>query len=306
MSPTSLPLQFWLPPLDHFDVRHPLHRQLARADRLPDGPRGDLGGLGGYFPCDAQPLPAAALVREQLMGDAGDDVWLNADPAWVQPDINGVRLIAGGRMQLDDAQVQVLLQALRPAFDEAGLQLEITTPDRWQLRLPPDTVLPPFDTTEQALGEDLLQHLPPGPEGRRWRVLLNEIQVLLHEHPLQAQRRARGLAPVNSVWFWGGGRLPPHVSSPLAGAISDDPLLLALASRAGVARSPRTSDHVAAAAAGWLVDLHDLPVDAFTASWWPVLAGVLQRRAVRLDFASGERWLSRPWHRWRFWRGAAA
>src|SRR3546814_7983843 len=39
---------------------------------------------------------------------------------------------------------------------------------------------------------------------RRWRSLLSEAQVVLHNHPWNARREQSGLPPVNSLWFWGG------------------------------------------------------------------------------------------------------
>lgn len=296
-------LQLWLPALAHFEPAHPLRAWLARADRLPAGGSGYLGGLGDHFPGVDATVPAAAITRQFLAGDAGDDLWLSADPAWVQPDMNGVRLLACGQMQLDMDAAQAFAEVLRPVFDEAGMQLEISTPDRWHLRLPPDTSLPDFAAPEQALGEDLAQHVPQGAQGRRWRVLLNDIQVLLHQHPLNAQRQAHGWAPINSLWLWGGGRLPT-LSSQLSGVVSDDLLLRALAARAGVSLQARTPETVTAAPANWLVDLQDLPANAIATTWWPTLQSVLSQRAVRLHFASGERWQRKPWHRWRFWRGA--
>ena len=296
-------LQLWLPALAHFEPAHPLYAWLARADRLPAGGSGYLGGLGDHFPGVDASVPAAAITRQFLAGDAGDDLWLSADPAWMQPDMNGVRLLACGQMQLDMDAAQAFAEVLRPVFDEAGMQLEISTPDRWHLRLPPDTSLPDFAAPEQALGEDLAQHVPQGAQGRRWRVLLNDIQVLLHQHPLNAQRQAHGWAPINSLWLWGGGRLPT-LSSQLSGVVSDDLLLRALAARAGVSLQARTPETVTAAPANWLVDLQDLPASAIATQWWPTLQSVLNQRAVLLHFASGERWQRKPWHRWRFWRGA--
>jgi hypothetical protein len=296
-------LQLWLPALAHFEPAHPLRAWLARADRLPAGGSGYLGGLGDHFPGVDATVPAAAITRQFLAGDAGGDLWLSADPAWVQPDMNGVRLLACGQMQLDMDAAQAFAEVLRPVFDEAGMQLEISTPDRWHLRLPPDTSLPDFAAPEQALGEDLAQHVPQGAQGRRWRVLLNDIQVLLHQHPLNAQRQAHGWAPINSLWLWGGGRLPT-LSSQLSGVVSDDLLLRALAARAGVSLQARTPETVTAAPANWLVDLQDLPASAIATQWWPTLQSVLNQRAVLLHFASGERWQRKPWHRWRFWRGA--
>jgi len=296
-------LQLWLPALAHFEPGHPLREWLARADRLSDGHAGYLGGLSDYFQGIDASLPAAAITREFLAGDAADATWLSADPAWVQPDMNGVRLLACGQLQLGMDEAHAFAGPLRPVFDEAGIQLEISTPDHWHLKLPANTSLPDFAAPEQALGEDLSQHLPQGAEGRRWRVLLNEIQVLLHQHPLNAERRIRGQAPVNSLWLWGGGSLPGPPKSSLRGVISDDLLLRALTRRADIAQLARTAESVAAATRGWLIDLQDLPASDIASHWWPTLQSLLSRQSTMLHFASAERWQRKPWHRWRIWRG---
>jgi hypothetical protein len=297
-------LHLWLPARQTFDPGHPLLERLRRADRLGDGATGYLEGLGECFTgVDAQ-LPAAAITREFLVGDAADTCWLSADPAWVQPDMTGARLLACGQLQLDMAEAQALAEPLQPVFAEAGMQLLVSTPDHWHVQLPHDLALPRFDAPEQAMGEDLSQHLPPGAEGRQWRILLNEIQVLLHQHPLNAQRRGRGLAPVNSLWLWGGGCLPKAMRGKLDGVISDDLLLCALAARTNVLHLPRTAETVSSASSGWLVDLQDLPATEIASTWWPSLQPLFERHPLQLHFGSGERWLHRPWHRWRFWRGA--
>lgn len=303
MADAARPLELWLPDLPRFEPDHPLRAWLARADRSDDGPRGFLDGLAAYFDC-AEGFAPAALTRELLAGDAGDATWLSADPAWIQPDLNGARLLACGQMQLGMDEAHALAEALLPVFAEAGMVLEVGTPDRWHVRVPPGLALPAFASPDQALGENLVQHLPEGTEGRRWRFILTEAQVLLHQHPLNAARRERGLPPVNSLWLWGGGHLPKVVRSVLAGCISDDVLLGALAARAGVAVAPRTPAAIAEAGAGWLVDLQDLQAGEIGDAWWLVLQR-LASSPLQLSFASGERWLHRPWHRLRFWRGGA-
>lgn len=299
-------LELWLPALARFDAGHPLRQWLHRADPAPAYEAGFVAGLGNCFDVGMQPLPAAALIRQELVGDAGNDVWLGVDPAWVQPELNGVRLMACGGLSLTDADARAFADALQPAFDDAGVQLQLTTPQRWHLRLPASSVLPPFDPPEQALGEDLLHHLPPGAQGRRWRVLLNDVQVLLHQHPLNRERTANGLAPINSVWLWGGGALPSSVHSALAGVLGDDPLLLSLAASAGIERQLRTPERVAAARAGWLVDLHDMAMDELTDRWWPAIDTLARRQPLGVRFLGGERWRLHPWHRWRFWRGGTS
>ena len=297
-------LHLWLPPLTHFATAGALRKRLLRADRLGDGASGFLAGLRDYFPDMPWPLPAGALTRELLAHDAGDALWLAADPAWVRPDINGIRLMACGHLQLDMPQAQALAAPLLPLLAEFDMQLEVSTPDHWHVRLPADTLLPEFSAPEQGMGEDLAQHMPQGPAGKRWRLLLNEVQVALHQNPLNAARRARGLPPVNTLWLWGGGRLPQTGHSMLRGVVSADVLLGAVAQRVGLEPLARTPANVARAGAGWLIDLQDVPASEVEAQWWPMLEPLGVRHLLALHFASGDRWLQRPWHRWRAWRRA--
>lgn len=296
---TPRTLECWLPARQRLGGSHPLHTLLLRADRLADGAVGYLGGLAAYFPCGGG-MPAAALTRDYVSGDAGEACWLSADPAWVQPDMTGARLLACGQLPLSMDEAQELAEPLHAVFAEQGMTLEVSSPQRWHLRLPTEYGMPDFAAPEAALGEDLYEHLPQGAEARRWRALFNEVQVLLHQHPRNAQRRERGLPPVNSLWFWGGGVLPARVDTTLRGVISEDLLLLALAKRAGVPAQHRAG--LDTAQAGWLIDLQDQPADAIATKWWPALQQRCRQEPVVFAFASGERCLHRPWHRLRFWR----
>ncbi|MEW5317142.1 MAG: hypothetical protein WDW38_008469 [Sanguina aurantia] len=177
--------------------------------RIADGRRGYLSGLGDYFHDAAGApvtgtLPAAAITRNHVAKDADGHTWLSADPAWVQPEMNGVRLLACGHMQLTQAEAEAYAEALQPALEDAGMALYLSTPDRWHLRLPPGTPLPDF-ARQSGWILDRRTHLPAtAVRGRRWRILLNDMQVLLHQHPLNTARQNRGVAPVNCRWLWGG------------------------------------------------------------------------------------------------------
>ncbi|HET9483948.1 MAG TPA: phosphoglycerate mutase, partial [Xanthomonadales bacterium] len=91
---------------------------------------------------------------------------------------------------------------------------------------------------DTAFGDDLLAHLPRGAGEARWRRLLNEAQVLLHQHPLNAARTAKAQLPVNSLWLWGAGPVPDWVRTDVATVVSDDPLLVGLAKLANVTVAP--------------------------------------------------------------------
>ncbi len=214
-------------------------------------------------------------------------------------------------LDLRAADAQALLRPLKPLFGDAGFPIDAPVPSRWYLRLPQGAKLPVFTPPEQALGADLFDELPQGPEGRRWRALLSEAQVVLHNHPLNAQRAAAGLAPVNSLWFWGAGALPDRVASHYAHIASDDEALTALAALGGTTVEPRASAWQGAAGqADRLFDLRDARDLAVLERDWfaPLLAAVAkgQVKRLRMEFADGARYDVDRSQRWRFWRRALA
>lgn len=254
--------------------------------------------------------PVAAATRQRDAGDAAHGAWLRADPVYVRPDINGARLLAYGRaLSLSERDSAALLPALKPLFGDAGFPIDAPAPERWYIALPRETKLPRFVSPEQALGEDLFQHLPTGEgaEGRRWRALLSEAQVVLHNHPHNAARAAAGLAPINSLWFWGAGALPDHVRCDYAGVHSDDEALTAFGAQAGIAAGGLPPQWAAPAGEGaYLYDLRaqrDLAL--IQRDWLQPLAAALDRGAlarVAAICADGERFELARSQRWRFWR----
>ncbi|MEO1037248.1 MAG: hypothetical protein AAFX44_16945 [Pseudomonadota bacterium] len=57
------------------------------------------------------------------------------------------------------------------------------------------------------------------------RTLDAELQMALHESPLNAARSARGRAPISAVWFWGGGPATEIVSERLPALYAHDATL---------------------------------------------------------------------------------
>ncbi len=294
-----------LPPLAGFETLPGLARRLRRGDRLADGARHELA-VSDCFRWPGRELPVAALTREHAAGDAGDAVWLCADLAHVQPDMTGARMLACGNLDLGREEAGELAGPLRPLFGDSGLRLEITSPSRWHLRLPPGAPVPAFDAPGDVLGDDLIRHLPEGDDARRWRRLFNEAQVLLHQHPLNQRRRQEGRMPADSLWLWGGGTLPAHVRSDLRNVHADDPLPVALAGQAGIGVQP-----VAAFDAGRRLasdTLLDLGRAGSPQACADMLFDMLQHRradVLVLHFAGGERWRVTRGQRWRFWRRGA-
>jgi hypothetical protein len=63
----------------------------------------------------------------------------------------------------------------------------------------------------------------------RFNAWMNEAQMLLHEHPVNAAREARGEPALNSIWFWGGGTIADSGTRPFSMVFGDDALARGLA-----------------------------------------------------------------------------
>ncbi len=276
-------------------------KALAQADHSQVLP-GSRAQLHRHFQLIPDHWPVAALTRGLDAGDAASGAWLRADPVHVSPDMHGARLLAhGDALAMTEEDAAQLLPALRPVFGDAGFPLDTPHPSRWYLRLSAETQLPAFADIDDVLGDDLLAHLPEGDAGRRWRALMTETQILLHQHPWNARRQAEGKPAINSLWFWGGGRLPDFVRTGFRQVRSRDVMLRALAKAAGVGPEDASPDE-----GDVLIDLRHLR----NAEQWVTEALLPLQQAVRkreldsvcLDFEDGACFLLKRGQQWRFWR----
>ncbi len=287
-----------------------LSQWLARGDRFQSGTGGIGHAIRELFEFPGTQLPSAALSRQVDVGDAAGSAWLRADPAHVRADMTTARMLACGQLGLSVPECSELARALQPLFGDAGFEFDARSPDRWYLRAVIGSDLPQCASPDEAIGDDLKLHLPAGASGKRWRQLFNESQIILHNHPVNERRAARGAVSVNSLWFWGAGVLPDWVRSPLTRIASQTLEIRGLAALAGIPLDAPASlgiDEMQAQdpAAAWLIDLGDLRGDALEQTGLQPLDRALRRgvlKTVELYFASGERLRYRAAHRYRFWR----
>ena len=145
--------------------------------------------------------------------------------------------------------------------------------------------------------------------------------MLLHAHPLNLQREARGQATLNSVWIWGGGTATIVGKSAFSHVWSDDALARALAIQSGttVAREPPDAANVIAAGGDALVVLPALPaatadyaawqsaVEQFEAQWALPCHAALKKSAASLTLITHNPVQNRQFTitgstLWRWWR----
>lgn len=277
-------------------------RALARADHS-QSESGERAQLQRYFEIDAPSWPVAALTRSiDVGGDLAAFVWVRADPAWIQPDMVGARLMAyGPGVEPTAADAIALLPALSDMFASAGLTFDAPVASRWYVRVPLAEVVPQLVMPEYVLGADILPHLPEGDGSARWRQLFTQAQMILHHHPCNQRRQAQGKPPINALWFWGESKAPSSVKTPYLQVRSRDALLLGLARAAGIDDPARQHDHVKA-----IVDLRHLRSLAQIGqqALSPLIEALNLRQLDQLvvDFQDGVIFRVSRRQRWRFWR----
>ncbi len=279
---------------------------VARGNRQPDAAVGREAVLRVLFQFPGTGFPSAALAREFDAGDAGNDVWLRVAPAYFHADMITVRMLRCGNFALSADETAELVNSLKPLFGDAGFILEATAPLRWYLRCEAGLQMPELTSPEAVLGDDLARHLPTGDSGKRWRALHNEMQIILHNHPLNARLVRRGELPINGLWIWGGGALPMWVKSDYDAVFSEDSVLRALAKKANILQKTHLHDALIGDEFGnGVLDLVNVNATELESDWLPLIDHALRRKQyaeIRLLFESGERFVVRAIHRWRIWR----
>jgi len=177
-------------------------------------------------------LPVAAVTRVLDLGVVDQEWWIRADPVHLSAQRDALVLVPGALIDIRREEAESLCAELAASYATEGWLLRAPHPWRWYLR-PPH--IPDVQTTPLArvAGRDIHPWLPEGADARAWRTLLNEMQILLHTSRANGEREARGALPINSLWFWGGGRLP-RVTTPVFDQVwADDTVARALCRLSG-------------------------------------------------------------------------
>lgn len=234
------------------------------------------------LPADGNGAAAALLAADPAIApDTLTGRYVGLTPAWARAEVNGARLLATSeRLALTPADRQAVDAAVTEVARDYGLQ-PTAKAEVWQLpdQAPAGAGLAPPD---HALGTDLRESITLT---GWWLKLFSEFQVVLHGLPVNAERAARGLPPVNTLWLHGAGPRPTPARA-WASVHSDDPLLLGLARLAGMERAPITQ-----------AALVDARRDGLTEA--------LQGFRGTLRCVSGEAWTLSRWDALRVWRKPA-
>lgn len=245
--------------------------QLAQAGYLGEADKPLGAGLGPL-------LARTALTHKQ-------PVWV-ADFVHLALGTDHANLVTAETLAPSRKETGTLLQAIEPVLTEAGYSASLIDAYRMQITLPPG-LSPHTASPNTVSGHPLRAWWSTDTASRPWRRLLNEVQMLWHEHPVNEMRQNYGQLPINGLWLYGGAR--PWPMTRLAGP--DAPTVLH-----NLATPAQTGDWAA-----WLTALAALEASTFK----PLLndrSGKLQALTLTLmgETRSAHATMARPsiWLRW--------
>ena len=217
--------------------------RLAR--RPSQSPEATLADLFGHT--ENAPYGAFRRLGERKMpADQEEACWIAADPVHLRFHQERLILAGGATLGITIEEAKLLAEEMNRHFGDIG-HTHVAAPERWYLQLSGQSVLGGFSPPplSAVTGRSIERLLPEIMQDRAVRGLLNEIQTFLHAHPVNLQREDKGLLPINSLWLWGAGSLPPRLESEFDGVWSTHPLAVGLARAAGVPTHPAPVDAAA-------------------------------------------------------------
>lgn len=256
-------------------------------------------------------IESEAYAAISWLGEGNDPegyCWMYADPVHFTLQRDYFSLAYPAPLLLPRDESADLLADINRHFGEDGLVFCIGASGRWYLRT---EHAPQMSTTllERAAGRDVREFQSQGPDAANWKRILNELQMLLHQHPVNEAREARGELVVNSLWLSGQGRLPERSNpGPYACVYARQPIARGLGylSGAQVDFVPKLDDYLESDSANDL-----LVIDAWgedCAEWLQALQRLIRTNRhdrLALSLLSHDRILAANltfWDTWKFWR----
>lgn len=229
------------------------------------------------------PLATINATGEGVKPEAGH--WLLVHPVnlVLQRDF----FTLGEALVLTKAETEALIADLNRHFAQDGLRfIPSQSGDFWYLHVNEHLDVATYSLAE-AMGRDVGKLMPSGKHGMKLQALLNEVQMLLHDHAMNQSREQQGLLPVNSIWLSGGGdfqALSNVAHKPIFRLFANDALSAGLAAWAGLTRQTESQSYAAFDAANNAGDAVVVVRDVvdLDSAWFAPLLQVLKRRKLKL------------------------
>ncbi len=168
------------------------------------------GFAAGHGEVPSSGLAAVYALDTQAVSEPEAPLWL-AQLVHVAPARDGAALIPASELEITAEESSALFAAAAEYFDGSGFEAQPFDTTHWRM-LPPADYRPHCASPALVSITSVNDWWSQDTAGRPWRRLVNELQMLWFNHPVNQARESRGLRPINSLWLYGGaapGRLAP-------------------------------------------------------------------------------------------------
>jgi hypothetical protein len=224
---------------------------------------------------------AASAMRGYGL-DPLDGTWFVVNPGHIQIAHSHLMLDDTRQLDLREDESRALFDSARACCEEAGHSLLYGAPDTWFLRAD-DWDAIHTSSPDAAVGMNLTDWVPSGAQSRAFRKLQNEVQVSWYTHPVNAAREARGQAPVNAIWPWGG-----------ASVAAEHAQMLVARAAGKLAPRPAVSTY---AAPGWLTALAEQRLESLSNIAGQLAGGSEGGRLLAVGNVAAAA-IAADWHGW--------
>lgn len=165
-------------------------------------------GMTASVPDTSPPIAAALMQTFALTPREG--AWFIVLPVHIHIARDHLVLTDPRQLTLAEQEARTLFDIAQPLFAEAEKDLEYGNATTWFVRAD-DWAELRTTTPDAASGRNIDIWMPKGPNERNWRKVQNEVQMHWFNHPINEEREAHRRKPVNSIWLWGGSRVPTEI-----------------------------------------------------------------------------------------------
>lgn len=187
------------------------------ARHLPEPGHEDWLQIAFGLPADAPMSACSALT------DGASQARWRLDPVNLHIGRDHLVLTDPARLGIGAEEARSLAASVDTLFRDEGLTLVADHPWRWYLQETDPSRGLRLQTRSMlaALGRSIDAWQPSGDDARRWRRIVNEVQMSWYGHPVNDQRESQGLRPINSVWI--EGPCPGAIGAATSAAMSAHP-----------------------------------------------------------------------------------
>jgi hypothetical protein len=163
----------------------------------------------GYTPPAGANLGTGLAALHAGVKNTSETVWL-AELSAISVGREGATIAHPASFEVTTDEADALFDAVSGLWADRAISALPLSNRQWRIWLDPSAST--RSLTPAAMAEMRLTDWWPQEDSlREWRRLLNEIQMVWHDHPVNQARVERGELPINSLWLFGGAQgWSPH------------------------------------------------------------------------------------------------